>query len=216
MFKKIRVCCRVRKRYVILARLMKKYSYILISTLLFLFVGIGCRSSVTQAPGPRILDRQQILSEAKRDGLIMNDSEIALMTDQTRIASVSGINPENFSSYLSKNVSNWKGAALADVTGGGSFGLAFTTREDGRQVLISKMGNLPPLEDGFFYEGWIVRRTNEMSIVSVGAVQLVKDQFVNVFISDTDLSEYNFFVLTLESPDGNPAPGKHILEGTFR
>jgi len=36
---------------------------------------------------------------------------------------------------------------------------------------------------------------------------------MNNFTSDIDYSSYDFYVLTLEPNDGDPAPADHIVEG---
>jgi hypothetical protein len=86
---------------------------------------------------------------------------------------------------------------------------------EGKYTMVVRMGGLPPLGDGYYYEGWIVnRKTRE--VVSTGRAELVGEEFVNGFESFDDLRAFDFFVLTLEPDDGNPAPDEHILEGTFR
>lgn len=173
-----------------------------------LFVGFGCqRDSQPQANSTEI-DRDQILSEARKSGLIMNENEVIQMTDLASGQTFDGTNPSNVAVYLKKDVKGWATAALADVTGGGSFGLAFTDHQNGKTILIAKMGNLPVLEEGSSYEGWLVRRGEEMGVVRVGKALATEDQSVIVFESSADLSDHDFFVLTRDSI--------HILEGSFR
>lgn len=181
----------------------------IILALLVVFAGFGCNK-------PQEFSKENVLFEAKKNGLIMDENEIFAMADPASLTSVTGENPDDVKSILLVDKTGWKAAALADVTGGGSFGLAHTTVENGVYTLFVSMGNLPELRDGYFYEGWIVRRGDEMSVVSTGHAKPNGDAFVNVFTSRTDLLDHTFFVLTLESDDNNPAPSEHILEGRFR
>lgn len=178
--------------------------------------GFGCNRQDNAKNGSAEIDREQILSDAKKSGLIMNETEISAMADPARLQTVSGSNPKDISGYVIAQTEGWKSAALADVTGGGSFGLAFTNVENGSFTLIAKMGNLPAAQEGFHYEGWLVRRGEDMRVVSVGEPQPKGEQYANVFLSKTDLSDYDFYVLTLEPNDQNPAPAQHLLEGALK
>lgn len=194
----------------------KSIYYFLIVIVLF---GFGCSKktdNVVDGNVSKEINREQILAQAKRDGLIMNDNEIVAMSDVSVLQTTSGKNTTSFSQYLKKDFQGWNSAALADVTTGGSFGLAFSKFEKGAYTLVSKMGNLPELSEGSHYEGWIVQRGDEMHVMSVGKAIKNEDQFIIVFKSTEDLTSYDFFVLTLEPDENNPAPAGHILEGTFR
>lgn len=138
----------------------------------------------------------------------MNESEIVQMADPTRVQKIDGTSPLDVSAFLKIDTATWSSAALADVTGGGSFGLAFKEVQDGKTTLIAKMGNLPALEEGQSFESWLVQRGKEMKVVRVGTSVTVEDQQVIVFETGADVSEYDFFVLTLN--------GQHVLEGSFR
>lgn len=39
---------------------------------------------------------------------------------------------------------------------------------------------------------------------------------MNTYSSGEDLTDHNFYVLTIEPDDGNPAPADHIVEGTLK
>jgi len=67
-----------------------------------------------------------------------------------------------------------------------------------------------------FYEGWLVRRGDSFSVLSIGHAVKTEKGYMNVYQSPTDLSDHAFYVLTLEPEDGNSAPEEHILEGSFR
>ncbi len=104
-------------------------------------------------------------------------------------------------------------ATLLDVSGGTATGTAGAYYDDG-YVLIASFENLPPLEEGYFYEGWVVRH-EPLSVLSTGEAPLQDGTFVNEFTSEDDLMDHTFYVLTLEPDDGDPAPAAHILEGTL-
>ncbi|MBT5808281.1 anti-sigma factor [Candidatus Uhrbacteria bacterium] len=190
---------------------MKKRIGLLLLPLVLL--GIGCASDdiANSTTETIVLDRDAILLQAKENGLIMDDAEIGGMTDH-------GVDSAPTSAWVNpdQDVKGWSSAALADVTAGQSFGLAYSSYENGKYTLIAKMGNLPLPGEGYFYEGWIVRRGNEMSVVSTGVVSLKADQYVNTFSVYQDLSDHDFYVLTLEPDDGDPAPAEHILEGILK
>jgi len=155
------------------------------------------------------------LFEAQQNGLIMGEEEMATMS-AVSLTDVEGQTVDGVDSYLDRDVTEWSSAALADVTGGGSFGLAYTQYADGLFTLIAKMGALPEPADGYFYEGWLVRRGENISVISTGKAVVSGVWHANIFLSSTDLSDHDFFVLTLEPDDGNPAPTEHILEGIIK
>jgi len=101
-------------------------------------------------------------------------------------------------------------------TGGNSSG---TAQADFNSVegykLKAVFENLPDPQGNEFYEGWIVRQGSDMDVLSSGVAEKENGQYVNTFSSDTDLTDHDFYVLTLEPDDGDPAPADHILEGTL-
>ncbi len=107
-------------------------------------------------------------------------------------------------------------ALLEDVTGGEASGeaLAKFDTETNKYTLHVTFKNLPALENEDFYEGWIVRK-NPTSVLSTGETEIKDGTHINVFTADEDLTDHDFYVLTLEPNDGDPAPDKHILEGTL-
>lgn len=105
-------------------------------------------------------------------------------------------------------------AYLSDVAGGNSTGVVQAGYDNNRYILAAVFENLPELEEGYFYEGWIVRDDPE-SVISTGQVVEVQGKIVNTFTLEDDLTDHNKYVLTLEPDDGDPAPADHILEGEF-
>ena len=105
--------------------------------------------------------------------------------------------------------------SLLDVSGGASSGVAMARYQDGEYLLKVEFANLPPLEEGFFYEGWIVRRGENMSVISTGVINELNGLQQNIYRSTQNLLDHDFYVLTLEPDDGDPAPDKHINEGVL-
>lgn len=105
-------------------------------------------------------------------------------------------------------------ATLADVTGGDASGAATVIVDAGQYNVIATFENLPELEEGFFYEGWVVRE-EPLSVVSTGALTNDTGAWLNVYQPTEDYSDHLKYVLTLEPDDGDPAPADHVLSGIF-
>ena len=101
---------------------------------------------------------------------------------------------------------------LEDVSGGSSSGIVRATFEE-TYKMVATFENLPDPEGTDFYEGWIV--IPGTSVLSTGEAEKIGTEYVNEFRSTEDLTDHTFYVLTLEPDDGDPAPAKHILEGTM-
>lgn len=192
---------------------MKSY---VISLLAFtLLLGAGCRDSSASTQAEPTIDRESILFEARENGLIMDDAEIDAMVSAELEVDQEGRSSEDVQEYLNINVKDWWSAALADVTGGDSYGLAHATLKTGSFTLIAQMG-LPDPASEYYYEGWLVRRGGSLAVLSLGRAKKIENGYAMVYLTNTDLSDHDFFVVTLESDDGNPAPGEHILEGIIK
>ncbi len=104
-------------------------------------------------------------------------------------------------------------------TDGLSAGIAmagFWNEQDQYQI-SAEFQNLPDPVGDDFYEGWIVRRGINFSVISTG--ELIKETdgvWTNIYSAEEDLLDHSFYVLTLEPNDGDPAPADHILEGVMR
>jgi hypothetical protein len=104
---------------------------------------------------------------------------------------------------------------LEDVSGGNSSGDVKAGFAEGKYELVATFEGLPEPQGTDFYEGWVVRRGDAMSVISTGRVDEEEIGYVNLFNSDTDLTDHDFYVLTIEPDDGDPAPAEHILEGVL-
>jgi hypothetical protein len=100
-------------------------------------------------------------------------------------------------------------------TGGESGGVAQANYADGKYNLLVTFENLPDPVGTDFYEGWIVRKGLNFDVISSGVLKKVDGVYTNTYSSGQDLTDHDFYVLTLEPDDGNPAPADHILEGTL-
>ena len=88
--------------------------------------------------------------------------------------------------------------------------------DDDLYVLEVLFIDLPDPQGDDFYEGWVVRRGADMSVISTGVIEKEDDTMSsNVFTSPVNLLDHDFYVLTLEPNDGDPAPADHILEGVL-
>ena len=103
-------------------------------------------------------------------------------------------------------------AVLSDVSGGKALGLAKAGYDNGAYNLSASFSGLTEPENGDFYEGWVVRQ-EPFSFISTGRVEKLGGVYNNLYKSETNLMSYDFYVLTIETNDGDPTPGVHILEG---
>ncbi|MBT6401025.1 hypothetical protein HN803_06540 [candidate division WWE3 bacterium] len=107
-------------------------------------------------------------------------------------------------------------ATLEDVTEDGiSSGEVEAYYVNGVYRLEAAFSDLPELEKGFFYEGWVVREGNDFDVISTGETKMSDGVEINAFTRSENLIDHTFYVLTLEPDDGDPAPAEHILEGTL-
>lgn len=198
---------------------MKKISLLLLLLLTLVLVGGGCfgkKAEETAPEGTVEIDRDAILFDARENGLIMTLVEVMAMSSIEPITAAGATNQMNIEIYLDSDKKGWSSAALADVTGGESYGLAHATFENGVFTLVAELGNLTEPTERFSYQGWVVKRGDEMTLVNLGSAVKTETGYALVFTSSQDLSDYNFFVLTLETLDGLSSAEEHILEGSFR
>ncbi len=107
-------------------------------------------------------------------------------------------------------------AQLKDVIGGDALGIATRNYEKGTFVHVV-LADLPSLEEGSFYEGWLIRGKegdDDFDYISTGKMRLGKGGYLLEFESSTDYYSYQEVVITLEKTEDN-LPEKHVLEGTF-
>ncbi|MBI5794388.1 anti-sigma factor [Candidatus Uhrbacteria bacterium] len=182
-------------------------------------IGGGCfakKTEETSQTGSVEIDRNAILFEARENGLILSDDEIETMSRLEPVGVQGAQNLTDVATFLKADMKNWTSAALADVTGGESYGLAHATFKNGTYTLVVDLGNLTEPSEGHSYQGWLVKRGEGMAVVNAGTAVKTETGYALVFTSWQDLSDDDFFVLTLETTDGPSTPEEHILEGSFR
>lgn len=103
---------------------------------------------------------------------------------------------------------------LKDVTGGNATGTGWIVVRDGKTHHRAVAENLPILQNGDFYEGWLVKAPVAGGFFSTGEMKLdtKTNQWVLNYETAGDKSDYKNIVITIEPDDGDPAPAKHILE----
>ena len=107
-------------------------------------------------------------------------------------------------------------AELKDVTGGEASGEANSefSAEKYTHSVVAKY--LPALEEGYFYEGWLVQ-LEPLDVISTGKMipEGEAGSFALSLETPDDLTSYTRVVITLEPDDGDPGPAEHVLEGTL-
>ena len=101
---------------------------------------------------------------------------------------------------------------LKDVAQGQSVGTGWRHFDGEEFAFKAEASGLVELEKGFFYEGWLVGKDG---FFSTGRLPVVEGKGTLYYQSDEDKSEYDGVVITLEAEDGDEAPDKHVLEGSF-
>ncbi len=166
-------------------------------------------------------DGSQVASEAeeqkmaRKDEAMMagNDTEAMMMKDKP----ASDAMMQKMDGTMIKDIMAMQfdySGKLGDVSGGNASGTASFSFKDGKYNMFATFANLPEPTNGDFYEGWVVRKS-PFEFISSGKLEKIDGTYTNTYSSGADLSGHNYYVLTLEPNDGNPAPAKHIVEGTM-
>lgn len=101
-------------------------------------------------------------------------------------------------------------ASLEDVSGGLASGKAFINRSSGLTHTLE--ADLPALEDGNFYEGWLVNPQTD-DFISTGKLVTNTEGYWSLYYTNDDaIVGYDFVVVTLETQDDS-TPEDHVLEG---
>lgn len=189
---------------------MKKIISVSLLSLLLLSLSACSKEKTPEQPLEQPASNQDItqietptIEEAQEEGKILRNVEKVVMRieDPGQILDEDAIAEYDYEAFLS------------DVRGDGGNGIAFT-KFDGSFVLESVLVDLPEPKEGFFYEAWIVR-DEPVSVVSTGKVERFEEFYVNSFFSDEDLTDHEFYFISLEAEDDDPRSGDHVLEGIF-
>jgi len=102
---------------------------------------------------------------------------------------------------------------------GGYAGTGTANRDyNGKTFVHLVVAQLPNPADGKFYEGWLVQKEPTLTFISTGKLEKEGgDDFVLLFTSETDYSNYHDVVVTeeTESLGLDDRVETHVLEGTF-
>lgn len=101
---------------------------------------------------------------------------------------------------------------LKDVSGNQAVGTGWRHFDGTNFALKVEVSNLPAIEKGFYYEGWLV---SAKGFFSIGRMASGEGQGKLYYQTKEDKSEFRGVVVTLEPEDGNAVPDKHIVEGSF-
>jgi hypothetical protein len=189
---------------------MKSKILFLMLSLVMIVVVIGCNPvDQTINDGEKLIDdvNKQLEEQKEAENKMMMES---VVTDEQKMAMT-----DNLKVLIASSQYDYVGT-LKDVTGGNSQGTAKAVFVDGKYLLKVDLKFLPELQGTDFYEGWIVRKGVFFDVISTGkAIKAGDNEYINNYISEQDLTDHTFYVLTLEPDDGNPAPADHVLEGTL-
>lgn len=188
------------------------FLYLGVVVVVLTLVGQGCAGQ-KEVPEKAVEEKAPVIEEKA----VMTSSEVReLMKKEvvTEDAMMKKVDGKMMGEMMARVEYQFEGT-LDDVTdGGGSSGLARASFSDGKYVLLASFADLPEPDGTDFYEGWIVRKS-PFDFISTGRVTKVGGIYTNVYQSEADYTDHDFYVLTLEPNDGNDAPDKHIVEGTM-
>jgi len=158
-------------------------------------------------------DEDRSISEANIKKYDLTEEEVENLEENM------GVSDENIDAFIDEIKAMGPGpfgfsADLKDVSGGEATGHVMSGNVIDGYTLYAYFEGLPHPEDGFFYEGWVVRQ-NPLSVISTGKAKRSLGDYLNTFNSKEDLTDHEQYVLTLEPDDGDPAPADHVLEGTM-
>lgn len=105
---------------------------------------------------------------------------------------------------------------LSDVSGGSQMGIATKDRDNGQNV-YTIIANLNDPQQGYFYQGWLVRGNlgeSNYDLVNLGRLTSGKGGWIVSYSTTNDLSDHKSVWVTLESFSTN-TPHQHVLEGSF-
>ena len=85
----------------------------------------------------------------------MTSDEVIAMSSIEPVMAAGATNQANVETYLEVD-KGWSSAALADVTGGESYGLAHASFENGIYTVLADLRLTKPSEN-FSYQGWLVK-----------------------------------------------------------
>jgi hypothetical protein len=76
--------------------------------------------------------------------------------------------------------------------------------------------NIEPAEEGYFYEGWIIKGKNVVSTGHLSNYFGDSRHSLRFTEENKDYTRHTKVIITLEPDDGDPAPAQHVAEGELR
>jgi len=187
---------------------MKKLTlFILIITPFILLAGCTPKEAPETAVDEIDKTKEVVMDESESDKMMEKD----MMKEDVMMIEVD----EPMIKEMQEMTYDYSGK-LFDVSGGSASGEAMATFASGAYSLNATFADLPDPEGTDFYEGWIVRRGIRFSVLSTGVAEKVDGVYTNLYSSGEDLTDHDFYVLTIEPDDGDPAPAAHVLEGVMK
>ena len=88
---------------------------------------------------------------------------------------------------------------------------------DNSYLLIASFKNLPDLKNNSFYNGWLVKEGgNSLSIINTGKAIKVGGVYMNSYTSEKNLTDYNFYILSIEENNNKEPSSRRILGGEIK
>lgn len=182
------------------------------------FLGRGCSSRQENVPvvplaestgGPLDADNS-VLADVLRGGVLSVPIED---TSPKSAAAQQGVQKQSTTEV--KITDGAKRAVLRPLEGRQGSGAATSAFASGQfqHVLVASLP-LPP--EGFFYTVWLIRPSPFDFFEAGRLIQRADDlRWYALFTAADDRRDYHKVVVTLESGDGNAAPGDAVLEGVL-
>jgi thioredoxin 1 len=185
---------------------------------LIVIIGIGVLTFTSGSDESESNNQEEVVNQDDQDGESENEESDVMdgdpSTDNGKM-DVEGISMDDFQfqgSLVDVTATEDPSLLLGVQTEGNATGEAKYKFANGEYTLLATFENLPEPSGDNFYEGWIVR-PEPFDFISTGELTIEDGQYVNKYMTSTDYSDYNRYVLTIEPNDGDPAPAGHILEG---
>ncbi len=161
--------------------------------------------SVAEMPSDAVVDAQP-------EGLPSGDQEAGAEADPAADSISIETEPERTLEDRIKENENTVEVILNDVSGGNSEGTAYILREDG-EIFHTVTARLPDLEQGEFYEGWLVDQFPRVAFFSTGKMEQLRDgRYFLSFNGEEEYPDFTQVVITIEQVD-DQQPERHVLEG---
>lgn len=145
---------------------------------------------------------------------IQKQTEVETVDKSKEVKTQEQVETEMQYQFLSELKNVVGGKKIKGVVFDGASGNVKASYLESGYFMVASFDNLPDPEDGYFYEGWLVREGEDPDIVSAGRVGKADGAYTNVYTSLDDMTDHDLFVLTLENDDEAKEPSKdRIFEG---